>query len=67
MLAQADLLIAFKQYPHIDILERAQELVDLCAAQVAHGRRPVPSVVVKVAMIRSPDSPSGRQHGQINT
>ncbi|GCL62668.1 M81 family metallopeptidase [Pseudaquabacterium pictum] len=45
MLAQADLLIAFKQYPHTDILERAQELVDLCAAQVAHGRRPVPSVV----------------------
>ena len=45
MLAQADLLIAFKQYPHTDILERAFELVDLCAAQVVHGRRPVPSVV----------------------
>jgi microcystin degradation protein MlrC len=45
MLAQADLLIAFKQYPHTDVLERAFELVDLCAAQVAHGRRPVPSVV----------------------
>jgi len=44
MLSQADLLIAFKQYPHTDILERAFELVDLCAAQVAHGRRPVPSV-----------------------
>jgi microcystin degradation protein MlrC len=44
MLAQADLLIAFKQYPHTDILERAFELVDLCAAQVAHGRRPTPSV-----------------------
>lgn len=44
MLAQADLLIAFKQYPHTDILERACELVDLCAAQVVHGRRPVPSV-----------------------
>lgn len=45
MLAQADLLIAFKQYPHTDVLERAFELVDLCAAQVVHGRRPVPSVV----------------------
>ncbi len=45
MLAQADLLIAFKQYPHTDILERAFELVDLCAAQVQHGRRPCVSVV----------------------
>lgn len=44
MLQQADLLIAFKQYPHTDILERAFELVDLCAAQVRHGRRPVASV-----------------------
>ena len=34
MLANADLLISFKEYPHTDILERAQELVDLCAAQV---------------------------------
>lgn len=45
MVEQADLLIAFKQYPHTDVLERAFELVDLCAAQVAHGRRPVASVV----------------------
>jgi microcystin degradation protein MlrC len=44
MLRQADLLIAFKQYPHTDILARAVELVDLCAAQVAHGRRPQASV-----------------------
>ncbi|HUP07312.1 MAG TPA: M81 family metallopeptidase [Caldimonas sp.] len=34
MLANADLLIAFKEYPHTDVLERAYELVDLCAAQV---------------------------------
>ena len=34
MLANADLLIAFKEYPHTDILDRAYELVDLCAAQV---------------------------------
>ena len=34
MLANADLLISFKEYPHTDILERAHELVDLCAAQV---------------------------------
>jgi microcystin degradation protein MlrC len=44
MVSQADLLIAFKQYPHTDILERAFELVDLCAAQVQHRRRPVASV-----------------------
>lgn len=44
MLQQADLLIAFKQYPHTDILARAFELVDLCAAQVRHGRRPTASV-----------------------
>lgn len=45
MVAQADLLIAFKQYPHTDVLDRAFELVDLCAAQVAHGRRPLAAVV----------------------
>ena len=44
MVEQADLLIAFKQYPHTDVLERAFELVDLCAAQVAHGRRPLAAV-----------------------
>ena len=34
MLQHADLIIAFKEYPHTDVLERAYELVDLCAAQV---------------------------------
>jgi microcystin degradation protein MlrC len=33
MREHADLLIAFKEYPHTDMLERAFELVDLCAAQ----------------------------------
>jgi len=45
MVAQADLLIAFKQYPHTDVLERAFELVDLCADTVAGRVRPVASVV----------------------
>ena len=45
MVASADLLIAFKQYPHTDVLDRAFELVDLCAAQVAGQLRPVASVV----------------------
>jgi microcystin degradation protein MlrC len=45
MVAHADLLIAFKQYPHTDVLDRAFELVDLCAAQVIHRVRPLVSVV----------------------
>lgn len=44
MVAQADLLISFKEYPHTDILERAFELVDLCAAQVERRIRPQASV-----------------------
>ncbi|HMO48729.1 MAG TPA: M81 family metallopeptidase [Rubrivivax sp.] len=44
MVDNADLLVAFKEYPHTDILERALELVDLCRA-TAEGRvRPVASV-----------------------
>lgn len=45
MLASADLLIAYKEYPHTDIKERALELVDLCAAQVAGRIKPVAAVV----------------------
>lgn len=45
MVASADLLIAFKEYPHTDILERGLELVDLCAATVAGRIRPVAQVV----------------------
>ncbi len=41
MLDNANLLIAFKEYPHTDILERAYELVDLCAAAVAGKVHPV--------------------------
>ncbi len=60
MVANADLLIAFKQYPHTDILERAFELVDLCAAQVLHRRRPLASVVDchMVAMLHTTREPA---------
>ncbi len=44
MLDNADLLIAFKEYPHTDVAERAFELVDLCAATVAGRIRPVAGV-----------------------
>ncbi len=45
MVDNADLLIAYKEYPHTDVLDRAMELVDLCAAQVQGKVRPVAAVV----------------------
>lgn len=45
MTAHADLIVAFKEYPHTDILERGLELVDLCAAMVEGQVDPVAAVV----------------------
>lgn len=45
MVENADLLIAYKEYPHTDVLERALELVDLCAARVEGRVWPTPAVV----------------------
>lgn len=45
MVQHADVLIAFKEYPHTDVLERGLELVDLCAAKVQGRIRPVAAVV----------------------
>jgi microcystin degradation protein MlrC len=45
MLRNADLLVAFKEYPHTDILERALELVDLCLAKHEGRVAPQASVV----------------------
>jgi len=45
MVSSADLLIAFKEYPHTDVLERAVELVDLCAAKVEGKVNPVAAMV----------------------
>jgi microcystin degradation protein MlrC len=45
MVDSADLLIAFKEYPHTDVLERAIELVDLCAAKAEGRIRPVAAMV----------------------
>src|SRR5690606_17314036 len=33
MYENADFLVCFKEYPHTDILERAYDLIDLCAAK----------------------------------
>ncbi|WBY03563.1 M81 family metallopeptidase [Ramlibacter tataouinensis] len=45
MVDNADVLVAFKEYPHTDVLERALELVDLCAAKVRGERQPVAAMV----------------------
>ena len=45
MLDNADVLVCYKEYPHTDVLERALELVDLCAGQVEGGIKPVAAVV----------------------
>ncbi|MES2937199.1 MAG: M81 family metallopeptidase [Pseudomonadota bacterium] len=41
----ADVLVSYKEYPHTDVLERALELVDLCAAKAEGRIRPVAAVV----------------------
>ena len=45
MVEHADLLVAFKEYPHTDVLERALELVDLCLALRQKRIAPVAAVV----------------------
>lgn len=45
MVDAADLLVMFKEYPHTDILARAYELVDLCAAKAVGTIDPVAAVV----------------------
>jgi microcystin degradation protein MlrC len=45
MTGNADLLVAFKEYPHTDILERGRELVDLCAKTARGLIKPVAAVV----------------------
>ncbi|MFA6311116.1 MAG: M81 family metallopeptidase [Sterolibacterium sp.] len=45
MTQQADILICFKEYPHTDVLERAQELLELCRAAAMGWVKPLASVV----------------------
>lgn len=44
MCQSADMLVCFKEYPHTDIHERAQDLLDLCTAM--HEKRIRPSQAV---------------------
>lgn len=45
MVASADIIVTFKEVPHTDFLERAEELVDLCLRAARHDITPVKSVV----------------------
>jgi microcystin degradation protein MlrC len=45
MLAHTDVLVCFKEYPHTDVLERAQELMELCRKKVHGEAQPVASIV----------------------
>ena len=45
MVKHADVLVMFKEYPHTDILERAQEVVELCRRQALGEINPVAAVV----------------------
>lgn len=44
MVASTDLLIAYKEYPHFDVFDRAQELWNLTLAVAERRSRPVASV-----------------------
>jgi len=44
MVASADLLIAYKEYPHTDVLETAERLVELCAQAATGQLEPVAAV-----------------------
>ena len=44
MLTAADLLHAYKEYPHTDVMERAEELFEICAGIADSGRLHVPII-----------------------
>ena len=44
MVSQADILVAFKEYPHTDIVPRARDLIALCEAIAARRVRPTAGV-----------------------
>ena len=44
MVRDSNVLVAFKEYPHTDIVERAEELIELCVAAVEGKIRPVSAI-----------------------
>ncbi len=44
MVQAADILHAYKEYPHTDVTERAEELFERCAMMAISGARPKPAI-----------------------
>ncbi len=57
MVESADVIVTFKEYPHIDFNERAQELFDICARAARGESRPV-MAVFDLEMINSYYTPT---------
>ena len=59
MVRHADLLMAFREYPHTDAVERGLELVDACVAIARGAPRPVAAVheTGTIRMLRTPLEP----------
>jgi microcystin degradation protein MlrC len=59
MVGHADLLMAFREYPHTDVVERGLELVDACVAIARGGARPAKAVhdCGTLRMLRTSEQP----------
>ena len=57
MVESADAIVTFKEYPHIDFRERAQELFDVCSSAARGDSRPV-MAVFDLEMINSYYTPT---------
>lgn len=59
MLANADAIVTFKEYPHIDASERASEVFDVCLKKLQGAARPVTAVhdTRMINMWRTPVEP----------
>lgn len=60
MVSQATLLMAFREYPHTDAVERGLELVRACVATARGQIRPVPAVFDcrTIGVVRTPVEPA---------
>jgi microcystin degradation protein MlrC len=60
ILTNADAVVIFKEYPHIDVAERAQELFDICLGAARGETKPVMAVhdLRMVSMWRTPVEPA---------
>ena len=59
MVRHADLLMAFREYPHVDAVERGLELVDACVAIARGAPRPAAAVhdCATIRTLRTPFEP----------